>query len=228
MISVKDVLLYGTEEQKKQVADILQEALAIPHTDEPDENHVYIAQFGPYFKIGFSNNPASRIKDLSTGNPYNGVLIWTLTGFRKTYKVEYNLHRKFSYCRITGEWFKLSTVDFEWIKKTFGRYLTEHTAPDFTFEEREIAELKEKLVVALYENRQLKQELEKFSSFKTELKHIKIKFGKYAGRKLYTALAEDPQYFRYILENAKVDEDLKLLLETYFEIKKKADELTYL
>jgi hypothetical protein len=63
-----------------------------------------------YYKIGVSNNPKKRIKNLNTGNSSELILIQTYET-KYAYKIEKNLHRKYSYLRKYGEWFDFSIVE---------------------------------------------------------------------------------------------------------------------
>lgn len=66
-----------------------------------------------FCKIGFSNNPDARLKQLQTGNPYPLELISTIEG---SIIDEKNLHNKFAHLSIQGEWFEYN----EEIKTYFG------------------------------------------------------------------------------------------------------------
>ena len=64
-------------------------------------------------KIGFSDTPNKRLKDLQTGSPDRLVLIKTIPGDRET---ESNIHQQFSHCRLEGEWFASTDELLEFIK----------------------------------------------------------------------------------------------------------------
>lgn len=68
---------------------------------------VYFISFGSYdaIKIGYTDNLAKRLPDLQTGNPYELVVIATMSG---TQKEEFELHDRFAGLRIrpNGEWFR--------------------------------------------------------------------------------------------------------------------------
>ena len=57
---------------------------------------------GP-IKIGTSENPRKRLKHLQTGHPKELVLMGAIDGDREK---EFELHQKFDYLRLNGEWFK--------------------------------------------------------------------------------------------------------------------------
>lgn len=69
----------------------------------------------PYYKIGFSTNPAARVSQLEASSPTRFVLIHLIkvsTGV----KLERELHRKFASKRARNEWFKLSKEDVDYVK----------------------------------------------------------------------------------------------------------------
>lgn len=63
----------------------------------------------PLYKIGFTKgNSKKRIKELSTGNPFELELVCTFdTKFNM--KVERILHRRYKSKKVRGEWFNLDT-----------------------------------------------------------------------------------------------------------------------
>jgi hypothetical protein len=58
-----------------------------------------------HFKIGFSDNPRKRLKELQTGSDNRLVLIKSIEGDKK---LEASLHEQFSPYRLDGEWFSPS------------------------------------------------------------------------------------------------------------------------
>ncbi len=60
-------------------------------------------------KIGISNNPEKRIKQLQTGSSRQLVIRHTIKFDNRdaATKVESSLHRKYSKYRLTGEWFEI-------------------------------------------------------------------------------------------------------------------------
>lgn len=69
------------------------------------------------YKIGFSNNPKSRLKQLQTGGASVYDLVYEIECKNAT-KVEKTLHRYFSYCRKNGEWFELKYEDVKSFPET--------------------------------------------------------------------------------------------------------------
>lgn len=67
---------------------------------------LYIARANDYFKIGISENPEERIKQLQTGNP-EPVDLYAEFEAEDAAKCESRLHKRFEGFRIQGEWFKL-------------------------------------------------------------------------------------------------------------------------
>lgn len=77
--------------------------------EEPDV-YLYLAQeqYSKRYKLGISQNPERRIKQLQTGNPEPLVLL----GYFKTQGGEYtderHLHHAYKAFRLSGEWFMKS------------------------------------------------------------------------------------------------------------------------
>jgi predicted GIY-YIG superfamily endonuclease len=62
------------------------------------------------YKIGISNNPEKRIKELQTGNENKLKIIHKV--LCENYKnVETALHNQYSFLEINGEWFELREED---------------------------------------------------------------------------------------------------------------------
>ncbi|MER6503708.1 GIY-YIG nuclease family protein [Streptomyces sp. NPDC001455] len=59
-------------------------------------------------KIGTSNNPEKRLKELQTGNPDRLEVLWSTPGGRE---LESMLHRAFAAYRVEGEWFDFGGVE---------------------------------------------------------------------------------------------------------------------
>jgi Meiotically up-regulated gene 113 len=69
-------------------------------------------------KIGYSLNPEKRIKELSTGCPFELQLVGCVKG---TIEREKQLHCRFTKYRVNGEWFELKGKLSQWISETFQR-----------------------------------------------------------------------------------------------------------
>lgn len=66
------------------------------------------------YKIGYSNNPATRLKSItSKSNPV--TLVCQIPSERCNF-LEYELHKMFHDFRVSGEWFELAPDDVEYIK----------------------------------------------------------------------------------------------------------------
>lgn len=63
-----------------------------------------------YYKIGVSNNPNKRIKELNTGNSSILELV-TVYETDIPYKIEKILHKRYSYLRKHNEWFDFSIIE---------------------------------------------------------------------------------------------------------------------
>ncbi len=68
-------------------------------------NHsfVYIAGFGNYYKIGRSDAPEERIKELRVANPL--IVLLAAIPCDDSIALEQSLHRTFHQFRFEGEWF---------------------------------------------------------------------------------------------------------------------------
>ena len=60
-------------------------------------------------KLGVSNNPERRLKDIQTGYPYQLTLAIAIL-CKNPFKVESALHKKFADCKLKGEWFTYSSL----------------------------------------------------------------------------------------------------------------------
>jgi hypothetical protein len=62
-----------------------------------------------YVKIGFSNNPEERLKNIQVSIPFPLTFlgVWIVP----SQKIEGTLHKKFHHIRTRGEWFKMSAKE---------------------------------------------------------------------------------------------------------------------
>src|SRR4030042_1877657 len=77
---------------------------------------IYFAQCsgGGPIKIGFtSREPENRVQDLQNANPYELVLLGTISGGKEE---EAKLHGRFSDDRLRGEWFAPSEHLRSWLR----------------------------------------------------------------------------------------------------------------
>jgi len=58
-------------------------------------------------KIGYSENPNKRVKDLQTGCPF---LLTILASFPGNVPIEKQIHRKYAHLHLIGEWFTIDEV----------------------------------------------------------------------------------------------------------------------
>lgn len=73
-----------------------------------DETKIYLARHEHgYIKIGKSNDPLSRIRELQTASPYKIHLAATITVYGDWHAVEERLHEVYSRYHKRGEWFDL-------------------------------------------------------------------------------------------------------------------------
>ena len=71
--------------------------------ESPD--NMYVISDGANVKIGLSDSPSHRLKELQTGNPNTLHLVCSFAGNKK---YESRLHRRFKKYRVRGEWYSLS------------------------------------------------------------------------------------------------------------------------
>ncbi|MFF4732862.1 GIY-YIG nuclease family protein [Streptomyces mirabilis] len=72
----------------------------------PRRDRVYLigSPDSPLVKIGWSDNPERRLRDLQSGSP---VALQLLAVYEGGHYVEAELHRRFADKRVHGEWFDL-------------------------------------------------------------------------------------------------------------------------
>lgn len=66
---------------------------------------IYFIRAGKTVKIGVSDNPNLRLRELQTGNPFRLKLLGVMAG---EYMVEKELHSLFERFRLEGEWFRFT------------------------------------------------------------------------------------------------------------------------
>lgn len=72
--------------------------------------NLYIIECQGYFKIGVASDIASRLAQLSTGNPFP-LTVQCVYKFENADPVERALHQRYKDNRVRGEWFELSYED---------------------------------------------------------------------------------------------------------------------
>lgn len=77
----------------------------VPRPRPTADTYVYFLRCGSLVKIGYSNNPFSRVSSLKTGNPEKVTLFLMVPGTRSD---ERAIHEKLVAHRAQGEWYKLS------------------------------------------------------------------------------------------------------------------------
>lgn len=84
--------------------------------------HIYVIGCGNRIKIGYSNDPDKRLKQLQTGASDQMVLEWVQER-ADAHKLEKHLHRTFSKHKIFGEWFNADTLSIQEIRSAAFGYL---------------------------------------------------------------------------------------------------------
>jgi uncharacterized protein (DUF3820 family) len=155
----------------------------------------------PYFKIGTTQrDPYKRLRAMQTGNAMKLDMVLIME-FQNARSMENNFHRKFKEKRIVGsgnkEWFTLTRLDWVWLVSSMSKYVKHMSKPkhldgfgdkvyDGDIQASEIETIKEY-------NR-----AKAFRKHHTGFKSIVVPFGKYKGRKLYTTLIKDRDYFEWL------------------------------
>jgi hypothetical protein len=79
----------------------------------PKRGSVYVVSFNGFFKIGRSQNPQVRLKQIVPANfPISAELVFSKEVPHAPY-VEKVLHETYKHLRATGEWFRLTPQDLE-------------------------------------------------------------------------------------------------------------------
>jgi len=155
----------------------------------------------PYFKIGTSqNNPYERLRNMQTGNAMK-LDMALIMEFKNARLMEKQLHRKFKEKRIVGlnnkEWFTLTRLDWVWLVSNMSKYVTHISKPkyfDLSGSEMYANDIQDSEIETLKEYQRAKT----FRKNHTGFKSIVVPFGKYKGRKLYTTLTKDRDYFEWL------------------------------
>lgn len=82
-------------------------------TSRQDSNStgvVYLLQAGPFYKIGKTNDPNRRVKEVKLQMPFPVTRIHTIA-VHDISAVETFWHRRFAHQRINGEWFTLNDAE---------------------------------------------------------------------------------------------------------------------
>lgn len=77
-------------------------------------------KYSGYVKVGISNNPRARLKDLDNAGPVKLklILVLKLTSKVQAELLEAGVHSKLNSYREKGEWFRYSQHTLKWINKT--------------------------------------------------------------------------------------------------------------
>lgn len=81
--------------------------------------YIYIMKCSSFYKIGYSKNPANRLKTVRTHNPLEVKIIATLKT-NNYIELERKLHDLFYNKRTRGEWFELKEDDLLTLKIEYG------------------------------------------------------------------------------------------------------------
>jgi len=79
--------------------------------------YILNAQGTNLYKIGVTRYKVSkRIAALQTGNPNKIVVVWQLES-EYANNIEKTVHRFYSYCKTSGEWFEFEDISLEEVKE---------------------------------------------------------------------------------------------------------------
>jgi hypothetical protein len=74
------------------------------------KQYIYVMQSNSLYKIGISENPSKRLKQLQTGNP-NIKLIWSSDGVFNASEIESKIHNHYKKFNFVGEWFEVENIE---------------------------------------------------------------------------------------------------------------------
>ena len=83
------------------------------HNEVP--SFVYLMSTGTHTKVGKSNNPHKRLKELQTGNPLPIKLIGIIECVTQTdtFRLEKSIHGRLADRSAVGEWFVMTDIEVE-------------------------------------------------------------------------------------------------------------------
>lgn len=83
------------------------------HKNNPN-GYLYILyyEYLDLFKVGVSNNPKRRIRDIKAHSPFDLKPIF-IKNYEDVYKLEKMVHNRWNHNRIKGEWFQGYKEDIE-------------------------------------------------------------------------------------------------------------------
>lgn len=80
------------------------------------QRYIYVLRCGNELKIGYSVDPAARLKVIQTSRAQEVILEWSRERSDAT-KLEKHLHRTFQRYKLGGEWFDGTQLAVEEIKR---------------------------------------------------------------------------------------------------------------
>lgn len=95
--------------------------------------YLYVMDDSPYGrKIGISNDPENRLKQIKSHNPRDIEVIYKYECDERSHalSLEKKLHKKFNKKNIRNEWFKIDDVDLEEIKKVCESFYKDYQVYD--------------------------------------------------------------------------------------------------
>jgi hypothetical protein len=119
----KRIYLNKTVESQTEAQRVIDEYVPQEFTDalKKGRSYIYAIQMidglHDYIKIGRSNSVAYRLKTLQCGSPYTLKLIASFLENSNILKQEeFEIHKRFSVYRVSGEWFRPLPDLIEWLQ----------------------------------------------------------------------------------------------------------------
>lgn len=111
-IEITQLVISWFDAKSKTLHEIIKALKAFDFGDV-QERYVYAAQDkAGRIKIGISNNPKKRIKELNLGNPDKLTLVYTKKADKPGYQSEKLLHGKARQYHIRSEWYMPKALKF--------------------------------------------------------------------------------------------------------------------
>lgn len=94
--------------------------------DSGFSSYIYLIGYGNNIKIGKSNNPDKRLRELQTGVPDTLSIIGLIgcCSEKKAYELEELLHKAYRKVRIRGEWFNLNPAECSFLLEEYEQVRT--------------------------------------------------------------------------------------------------------
>lgn len=111
--------------------------------NQPENKFTYVIFDGRLYKIGVSENPELRLRQILVGNPHANLILKTKNVTEKF------LHAYFADKRVSREWFELSDKDLEKLQSLTGKVIDSKSVAElhFKFHSNKRVSLNEKYII---------------------------------------------------------------------------------